>query len=221
MVQQLLRNCFKQLKNETEITSKTGLCKFLADRLTDDFDYSVSYRTLERLYNGYILESGKQPEVKQKLLDKLAEYQGFLNYADYVSRNKKQRADTTPEGKSALNLTAYTLIGIILIALVGYPIYREFDRTDCMIWINDHYEKAECKGGASEKYNEQRFENMKKLDVDCSTEFFNASGEAVIYYDKINSDTVIFYSFYGPSPESRDDLKPVTDYMIDKYVDCD
>jgi len=30
-----------------------------------------------------------------------------------------------------------------------------------------------------------------------------------------------FIHNYGPSPESNDELKPITDYMIEKYVDCE
>jgi hypothetical protein len=35
---------------------------------------------------------------------------------------------------------------------------------------------------------------MKKLKVNCTSTFFDESGDAQIYYDKIESDTVLFYS---------------------------
>jgi|GEM_PF-6981671 hypothetical protein len=140
MIQQLLKDCFRQAKRETEVSSKTGLCKYLADRVTEDYGYSVSYKTLERLYNGYILETVPQPEIKNQLLQKLAKYRGFQDYADYTSRNL-ERSSKTSGATPRLNITAYVLIGIIFLALVGYPLYKEYSKPNCMTWVDDHYEK--------------------------------------------------------------------------------
>lgn len=63
---------------------------------------------------------------------------------------------------------------------------------------------------------DERVIHLKKIKVSDTTIFFK-KGEAVIWYVKVG-DGVEFFNTHGRHPENNKPLKPVTQYIIDKYV---
>ena len=59
--------------------------------------------------------------------------------------------------------------------------------------------------------------SLRKIKVDKNTEFFK-NGKPIIWYYKINNDSIEFYNNHGFHPINQKPLKPVSVYMRDKYV---
>jgi hypothetical protein len=92
-----------------------------------------------------------------------------------------------------------------------------------MQWQKDHYELVDCssvKQGITTQNEVKPIDNstinLKKIEVNRQTQFFK-NGKPVVWYSKIKGKLYYFNS-YGINPETGKPLKPITDYMIDKYV---
>ena len=101
-----------------------------------------------------------------------------------------------------------------------------FKKKECMKWCDDHYELVDCikeKQGAASydiimPYDAREFER-KELTVCSTTEFF-ADGNTdrpKVWYDK-EKEEIHYFNMEGKNPETGDYLRPITTYMIKKYV---
>ncbi|WP_163407536.1 hypothetical protein [Flavobacterium ajazii] len=115
--------------------------------------------------------------------------------------------------------------GIGILSFLGLLVYYYFaQKNECMQWSGDHYEEVSCdlKIQGIGTYNvvkpfDERIINLRKIQV-CDTTTFFKNGEAIIWYAKIG-DSVEFFNTHGMHPEqNKKSLKPVTQYIIDKYV---
>ena len=59
---------------------------------------------------------------------------------------------------------------------------------------------------------------FKKINPDCEYSFFNNDGSVRVWYGKNVSKELEFFTDLGLHPETGKTLKPITQYMIDKYV---
>lgn len=97
-------------------------------------------------------------------------------------------------------------------------------RKQCMQWSTDHYEKVSCdlevKGIGNynkiEPFDEAVF-NLKKITICDTTTCFDKNGVAIIWYAK-TTNGVDFFNSHGMHPENNKPLKPVTRYILEKYV---
>lgn len=114
------------------------------------------------------------------------------------------------------------LIGIVF--LVGYSSKKLFFSDDCMQWNGDHYEKVICEEkvqgiGSINKasvFDSSQF-NLQKIEV-CDTTTFFVGDKAVVWYCKVNGKPEYFTS-HGCHPVTGKPLKPITDYIIKKYIE--
>ena len=110
----------------------------------------------------------------------------------------------------------------IIFCLTAGMIYLGFLKKSCMQWSGNHYEEVSCdlkvqEGGI---YNvveplDERVINLRKIQVSDTTTFFK-NDIAIIWYAKVG-DSVEFFNTHGRHPESKKPLRPVTQYIIDKY----
>jgi hypothetical protein len=110
--------------------------------------------------------------------------------------------------------------GVICLFLLGYCFLQ---KKQCMQWSEDHYEEVSCDleiqgigTYISVEPLDERVIHLKKIKVSDTTTFFK-NGEAIIWYAKVG-DRVEFFTTHGRHPENNKPLKPVTQYIIDKYV---
>lgn len=89
---------------------------------------------------------------------------------------------------------------------------------ECMIWKITHFEIISCelsfnidKAGEIIGFDEKLYENMKMIP---KSEVRVGSS----YYYKVDRDSLQFFSWYGLHPVNGEDLKPVTNYIMDKYI---
>ncbi|WP_281310555.1 hypothetical protein [Flavobacterium flavigenum] len=116
-------------------------------------------------------------------------------------------------------------VGMGILSFLGLLAYYYFtQKNECMQWSGDHYEEVSCdleiQGIGT--YNvvepfDERIINLRKIKV-CDTTTFFKNGEAVIWYAKVG-DGIEFFNTHGMHPENnKKPLRPVTKYIIDKYV---
>ncbi|WP_427874824.1 hypothetical protein [Flavobacterium sp. MMS24-S5] len=88
-----------------------------------------------------------------------------------------------------------------------------------MQWMGDHYEKIErSDDGYCNTYYDARYFDLKKIEVCDTTEFFDDSGRAKVWYIKIGN-SVECYNQHAPYPENTQRfLKPITQHIINKYL---
>lgn len=89
----------------------------------------------------------------------------------------------------------------------------------CMEWQKNHYEVVDCESkttGSVKIALDENLVNFKKIEV-CDTTIFFKHNKPVVWYYK-NGNNVEFYNAPGFHPENDKPLKPITTYMIDKYV---
>lgn len=112
------------------------------------------------------------------------------------------------------------MIGLILIGGFGYMLVP---KKECMQWQNDHYEAVVCENktkGFLELYStmpvNKELLHFKKIQV-CDTTLFFRNNTPMVWYSK-NDKKLEFFNGSGFHPENGKPLKPITQYMIDKYV---
>ncbi len=88
----------------------------------------------------------------------------------------------------------------------------------CMVWKENHYEEVECEETSLQMnavpYNEAVFQ-LKKITKPDTLNFENALDK--VWYNKSNGE-VEFFTNYGLHPENGKTLKPVSEYILTKYV---
>jgi hypothetical protein len=149
---------------------------------------------------------------------------------EFAVLNKKNEqfhilTPTKPSPKNVfLEKTSKKTVWIMLVALsFAFTCYFAFHKKQCMQWSGDHYETVDC-----ELYTEDpvKFKSIKPLDKNlidlkkiqvCDTTTFFKNGEAIIWYAKTENG-IDFFNTHGRHPKNDNALKPVTHYIINKYV---
>ncbi|MFM9825866.1 hypothetical protein [Flavobacterium sp.] len=126
----------------------------------------------------------------------------------------------------SISLRVMGRVVVLVLLLLGsvYMIKKEFfPKKECMQWHKDHYETVDCSGIKQGILSQndimpinEGIINLKKIEVNKQTLFFK-NGQPLVWYSKIKGKLYYFNS-YGMNPETGKPLKPMTDYMINKYV---
>ncbi len=117
-------------------------------------------------------------------------------------------------------------LGVVLLLVLssGYFINQKFfPKKECMQWQKDHHESVDCSKvnqGIMAQNEIIPIDNsiiiLRRIEVNEQTVFFKKN-KPVVWYSKANGKLSYFNS-YGINPETGKPLKPMTDYMIEKYV---
>ena len=115
------------------------------------------------------------------------------------------------------------VIMAIIIFSLSFGIYATFFKKQCMQWSGDHYEEVSCdleiQGfgtfNSPEPYD-NRVINLRRIAV-CDTTTFFRNEKAIVWYAKVGNNAE-FFNTHGTHPENGKALRPVTQYIIDKYV---
>lgn len=132
-----------------------------------------------------------------------------------------------PTKKKNLKKIMYGGVGLVALSIFGIigNNYISKKECQCMQWQVDHYEKVDCEmKNALGVTNISQVEvidesaiNLKKINVTPETTFF-IKNKAVVYYCKVNDSTLEYYNAPGFHPVLDKPLKPITNYIIKKYI---
>lgn len=114
------------------------------------------------------------------------------------------------------------LFAMILVSAYGIKAFF-FPKKECMQWQKDHYEVVDCKSaiqgiGAINNMKPLIEEELKlkKIEVTLQTPFFQKN-KAAVWYCK-NNGKPEYFNTAGFHPENGKPLKPISQYIIDKYI---
>lgn len=133
--------------------------------------------------------------------------------------NFKQNLFNTNNKKSLNKKNVIILTVVMVLGLVFSVKIFFFPKKQCMEWQKDHYVVVECSsethGFVSIPFDES-LKDFRRV-WPCDTTTFFKDGKAVLWYCK-SEDEIELYNKPGFDPVYDKPLRPITQYMIDKYL---
>lgn len=222
-IQGLMLLVFDKAKRESKKNSAYGLSRFLEPIV------SIDQRTLTRYYNGYVLNRLAERKTPYDYnLDSLSKYWGFNDFMAYCSSsdNLNDKIVLIKENieleKKLWKIKRIAIFSCFILLIIAVLFILKYYKKNCMIWVDDHYEKIKCSGLENEKkLDEVELKNFKKVDV-CKDSIFIVDGEPVIHYTR-HKNNIDFFTDEGEHP-IYDGVytNPITQTIIDSRVKpCD
>lgn len=117
------------------------------------------------------------------------------------------------------------VVGVLCLLGIYMLINTSSAAEGCMVWKGDHYETVSCdtqiNAYASQKIvpaDELLLNYQRKIEKTDTVKFFNPDNQAKVFYAKMPDKKCEFFTYPGKHPETGKHLKPVTPYIINKYV---
>ncbi|TXD53109.1 MULTISPECIES: hypothetical protein [unclassified Polaribacter] len=234
MIKQLVIDFFCEIEKRELKKNKNAKAVFWVQELQEvgyhDRNY-IGVKKATRIYEKYV-ENKKKVSVKEPdkfLCDVMAQYLNYKNYEEYaaekgptekiIKRSNKKNTWRFKEKVSAQKIMVS--VGILCIFPLLFFIYRynTAATADCIIWNTNLFEESSC--AAKNAINNGRYniaiDKFKKIEVTNETSFFSY-GRPTIWYGKSEIGEISFFTHRGIHPETLKELKPITTYIIDKYV---
>lgn len=123
--------------------------------------------------------------------------------------------------KSILNRHKKVLTKVALLCSLGIGVVILLPKKECMQWNTNHYEVVDCSTESSGfldpriPINKDRLD-LKKLDPKTIKTYFE-NGQPRVWYAKID-DKIELFNQPGLHPTTGKTLKPITQYIINKYL---
>ncbi|WP_157418071.1 hypothetical protein [Aequorivita capsosiphonis] len=226
----------KALKQEEERgninPSKSRLATVLSYYIEENQDFQFGERRLRDYYNEAL--AATQVEIKQPaVLNGLSSFLGYSDYTDFVIRIKGDKKDLIQNGSDDtitynLRITdfvkhhkvslAIAIVSAMVILFLMVSKQQRWMKWDGTNYIEASFDADKLSKGELKAYKEDRIANFTRLNPQCETQFFNADGSVRVWYSKNKNGSLDFFSSYGLHPITGKTLKPVTRYIIDKYV---
>ncbi|MFH7017589.1 hypothetical protein [Flavobacterium sp. FlaQc-47] len=152
--------------------------------------------------------------------------QGISSFVDVGKKPGKieEPIEPTKPGISQISKKYAIMVASIFLFVGFVVVFFAFPNKDCMQWSGDHYEIVDCElkiEGIGKSNNIEILDptlvNLKKLKVCDTTTYFDKNGVAIIWYAK-TANGVDFFNVHGRHPENNSPLRPVTHYILNKYV---
>ncbi|WP_033960392.1 hypothetical protein [Psychroserpens jangbogonensis] len=218
----LIKNAFQKAKKEIGSDKITHISKYLSDYIVNHSKEPYGEKSLRVNYNKLLENSDDKIYLKEHAAEALSHYLGFSNYADFIKNNSDEETTNPPKSQNFSKKNKLVVI-LFLVVISGVFVYNSVTKQRWMVWQEDHYIKVNFD---TEKYRvnqlklfkEERIELFKKVSPKCATEFFNEDKSVNVWYGKNKYKKLEYFTALGLHPETGKTLKPITQYMIDKYV---
>lgn len=238
--EEIFRNFFETKSNESLKKSidncNTDKFKTIISFLKDKRDSEISLRVE---LSAILIDFKPRPYNKYNNL-------GNLTKSDNVDSTSNSFTEISENGEDKKNLVVLTnesdvgannkkkrlkrkiLIGIVSLigfSSIGFTVKNTlFKNKECIQWQKNHYEVVDCTNKNQQSLIKQYDiipfdENQSKLikiEVSDTTTFFK-NEKSLYWYCKVNGKPE-FFNTHGIHPESGKALRPVTQYIVDKYV---
>lgn len=218
----LLVLAFQKAEQEIQTDKVSPRAQLLSDFIFEDTKEPYGERILREKYNEVKDDAKKTIRLKKHVEDSLSHYLGYKDYPAFLEANNSPELDERNKIQALWINNKLTII-ISLIIVASVLIYNSLTRQRWMVWQEDHYSEVKFD---LEKYNvnqlkvykEERIEFFKKINPSCDYEFFNKDGSVRVWYGKNKDKELECFTAYGLHPETGKTLKPITQYMINKYL---
>lgn len=246
MLETLFTKLYEKLITEEKNNSNSvsGSFRFFVEEILE-VNYGkpsyISPRTLIEYYKKFVDRiENNAGEPKSELKNIIAQYLGSKDYLDFeksyqekeiivTNKVEKEKKDINkPVQKKTNSKTYFRNITISTFALLILPllyfinIYNNSETETCIIWNENHFENSNCdiKNSLNNALYNINIEKFKQVDVTSETQFF-IKGKSIIWYGKSSAGKIDFFTARGIHPKTLEELKPTTEYIINKYVFID
>lgn len=214
---------FDDAKIKSKKDNAYGLSKFLEPKV------NIDQRTLTRYYNGYV--KGKERDRRLPYdynLESLSKYLGFNDFKAFCTNLESLSGKIILVKKNfelekkLERIKRVAIVSCLILLIIAILFILKYYKKNCMIWVDDHYEKIRCSGLDNErKLDEVVLEKFIKVDV-CQDSIFFIDDEPIIHYTRHNS-VVDFFKSDGEHPVYEGVYtKPITNTIINSRVKpCD
>lgn len=214
--------------------SKSGVAEVLSDYIELECNFQFGERRLRDYYNEALKD--EVLEIKQQAVrDGLAKYLGYEDFRDLLIRTTESKkdlqtenlAETTDNGKayfvSQFLRGNRTTVLIIVGCLIAFLIINAVNKEKWMVWegsqfVETEFDAYKMENGQIFLFNDSQVARFKKVQPNCDTQFFNSEGNALLWYGKNRKGDLEYFTDLGKHPETGKTLKPITRYMIKKYI---
>ena len=150
------------------------------------------------------------------------EIKSFVESDNPIRPYVKEIGPQRPELKKKIAIGFLGLIGLTSIGYTAKNIIAP--EPQCMLWQKNHYDVFDCNGenqhGLLRQYDIIPFNEHQckliEIEVSDTTTFFK-NGKSLYWYCKVNGKPE-FFNTHGIHPENGIALKPVTEYIVKKYI---
>ncbi|TYB74478.1 hypothetical protein ES676_07315 [Bizionia saleffrena] len=221
MHKKLLKEAFEKAKKEEGLIKKTHIAEFLSDYITENSGEPYGEKIIRIHYNNAIAITNEKVVLKQFAVICLCTY---LGHDDFNGYKKKSEVKTRVPNRSFLAKHKIKALSIAILALLLIVFSALTINTQkWMVWENDRFTEVEFN---TEKYRlnqlklykEDRILSFRKVTLHCDSIFFNANKSVRFWYGKNTNKEIDFFTALGLHPKTGKTLKPITPYMIKKYI---
>jgi hypothetical protein len=230
MLKELFSELFEKLKkeNSNNSASKSGCFNFFETHILEGKYHKVNFvssRSLINYYNKYVEGiANTAGEPNGELKDLIANYLEFSSYHDFENYHLKAEKKTLLVQSKNIFFKRSIIIKItaVITCILGGVSFMSSNFTseeNCITWNKTHFEEAPCnlKYSIDNTMYQLNIDNFKKIELDKETIFFK-NGNAMVWYGKSTIGEMEYFTLRGVHPETLKELKPITDYIIKKYV---
>lgn len=142
----------------------------------------------------------------------------------FVQEIEAKRPESNKNFKKKIAIGFLALIGLTSIGYTAKNIIAP--EPQCMQWQKNHYKVVDCNGNGENQQGllnqfdiipfDEHQSKLIKIVVSDTTTFFK-NGKPLYWYCKVDSEPE-FFNTHGIHPETGKALKPVSKYIIEKYI---
>lgn len=221
----LLLEAFKKAKKEKG-SYTWRQAKHISNYILDSSDQPYGEKILSINYKKAKKNPPERIELKPFVEQSLCEYLGCEDFKDFKEKYPIENTHQKPKSIWELSIRITKKYGayiLLFLAISGFIIMFSLDKPKWMAWQEDHYVEVsfdtdKYKVSELKLYDEDRILYFKKITPDCETEFFKPNGLENLWYGKSAQGELEYFTALGKHPETGKTLKPITAYMIKKYI---
>ena len=230
MLKKLLEELFEKVELENNLDNKTknGISRFFVETVLEERYNKPNYissRSIKGYYEKYVeKKENKSGEPNSELKNLISNYLGYTDFLDFETKNfngstSLSKSDVINKIKNYSDTIKKWVIPIIATTSIASGIgIRELIEEPCISWKTDHYEKVDCNSEFSiQMLKDLNIDNFKKVNINKIENYF-INGKAVIWYGKSTNGNIDFFNSRGVHPITGKELRPITQYIIDKYI---
>lgn len=218
MHRELLEKSLAKAKKELGDNRITIISEYLADIVTEYKNQPYGEKALRTKFNALKNDISTEIKIRDFAADALSQYLGYSNFLDF------NRTVVTENQNIWFKLRKHKLLILIAsILILSFLCYNWITRERWMIWQNDHYEEVNFNPKIYELYklkiyNKDRITSFYRIKPSCDSEIFNPDGAVKIWYGKNLKKEYEFFTDLAKHPETGKTLKPITNYIKEKYI---